>query len=532
MRGIRGRNPAAGAATAVSFLASPAWGHAFGQRYDLPVPLWLYLAGAGATVALTLALLALFVREKDGVSDYPRFNLLGRLPGRLLAHRYAVTAVRLVSVALFLLVVVAGFFGTQSPIRNIAPTMVWVIWWVGMAFVSALLGDLWALISPWNAIFAWIEAGYRRLKPGRAFGPGLAYPRWLGAWPAVGLFVAFAWSELVWNGGETPANIARMAVAYSLVTWAGMFAFGREIWLREGEVFAIAFGLLARFAPLELRVTDAAVCCGCGAERCRERPGECVNCYACFARAGTARRQWNLRPYAVGLVSQRPVRPAMGVFVLAMLATVSFDGFIETPAWAAILDWIAGNATLRPLLLDLRATGVDLLVAIKTLGLMLAPVLFLTVYLVFGRVMAYAVAGANGSAGERRSTGEMCRLFVLSLVPIAIAYHLAHYLSFLLLAGQLVIPLASDPFGFGWNLFGTVDYAIDISVVSARLVWFVAVVTVVLGHVFAVYIAHMVALATFRDARRARRSQYPMLVLMVGYTMISLWILAQPVVQT
>ena len=118
------------------------------------------------------------------------------------------------------------------------------------------------------------------------------------------------------------------------------------------------------------------------------------------------------------------------------------------------------------------------------------------------------------------------------LVPIAMAYHLAHYFTYLLIQGQLLIRLASDPLGFGWNLFGTARYRPDIGIVGARAVWYTAVVAIVVGHVLAVYVAHVVALREYRDRRAALRSQLPMLVLMVGYTVVSLWIIAQPIVES
>jgi hypothetical protein len=122
--------------------------------------------------------------------------------------------------------------------------------------------------------------------------------------------------------------------------------------------------------------------------------------------------------------------------------------------------------------------------------------------------------------------------FVLSLIPIAIAYHIAHYLSFLLLAGQLVIPIASDPFGFGWDLFGTKLHRLDIGIINARFVWLTAVAAIVVGHITATWIAHETALQLCADPATARRSQYPMIGLMIAYTVTSLWILAQPIVGT
>jgi hypothetical protein len=123
---------------------------------------------------------------------------------------------------------------------------------------------------------------------------------------------------------------------------------------------------------------------------------------------------------------------------------------------------------------------------------------------------------------------ELLRQFVPTLLPIAFAYHVAHYLSYLLIGGQIVIPLASDPLGRGWDLLGTANYTIAMDVVGARFAWYTSVVVIVAGHVLAMYIAHRLALERFPERRIARRSQYPLAALMVGYTMLSLWILAQP----
>jgi hypothetical protein len=137
------------------------------------------------------------------------------------------------------------------------------------------------------------------------------------------------------------------------------------------------------------------------------------------------------------------------------------------------------------------------------------------------------------ASGEREpGAGIIVRRFVLSLVPIALAYHVAHYFSFLFIGGQYAIPRLSDPFGYGWNLFGTARYQVDIGLVTPRLQWTVAVVSVVVGHLVAVYVSHVTALRVFRSSRAALRSQIPMVLLMIAYTMISLWILSQPIVET
>ncbi|MDP6389055.1 MAG: hypothetical protein QF654_04090 [Alphaproteobacteria bacterium] len=471
-------------------LPGPAAAHAFAQRYDLPIPLGLYIAGAGLAVALSFVVTALVVRRHD--AGYPRLELTRLGPGRLLVHPVVVGLMRALGVAVFVLIVAAGLIGTQNQFKNIAPTLVWVIWWVGLAYVSALVGDLWRLVNPFATVFRWAEALHHRLT-GVELSGARPWPKPLGVWPAVALFFLFAWSEVVWSGGEKPFNLSLMILAYALIARTGMLTFGREAWLAKGEAFTVVFGLLARFAPTEART---------GAD---------------------GRPEFALRPPAVGLLAEEPISPSLMAFVLLVLATVTFDGFRETPAWVAMFDAVFEAKPLLPLLTWLYDAGVNLPALVTTLAMLLAPCLFFAVYMGFAWLTRMA-------AGSGPGVGETARRFVLTLVPIAIAYHLAHYLSLLLIAGQLIIPLSSDPFGFGWDLFGTTLYLLDISLAPARFVWYTAVTAIVAGHIAAVYLAHRVAFQIYPDRRAALRSQIPMLALMVGYTMVSLWILAQPVV--
>jgi hypothetical protein len=494
----------------VGLAADPAGAHGFGQRYDLPVPLRLWLGGAAAAVAVSFVVIGLMAGRRRGADDYPRVNLLRWRAGRLMADRRTLETCRLVSATLLVLVVAAGFAGDQTPTRNLAPIWVWVIWWVGFAYTSALVGNLWAVVNPWAAIFKWTE---RAASSRGGLAPGLPYPPAFGMWPAVGLFAAFAWAELVYDGRAIPARLALMTTVYSLITWAGMFAFGRAVWLRHCDPFAAAFGILARFAPTEIRVTNPALCRHCAAGCARS--GTCVNCGDCFDRAGPAEREWNLRPFGSGLLRGSDVSVSMVGFVVLLLSSVTFDGFTATPAWAALEDTL--YKTLAPL-------GGDRLTVIGTLGLLTFPLGFGLVY--------WLVITCVARAGGGVRAGVLARLFVLSLVPIAIGYHLAHYFTYFLIQGQLVIRLASDPFGLGWNLFGTGRYRPDIGIVGARFAWYLSVIAIVAGHIGAVLVAHRIALREYPSRRQAVRSQVPMLVLMVGYTVVSLWIIAQPIVET
>ena len=467
----------------------PASAHAFGARYELPLPLWMWLSGAGAVVALSFILVGVFLRHDSAAPQRWRLDLM-RVPGlRGLIDPWLLALARTISAATFVLIIVAGFVGEQATTENIAPVLVWVIWWVGFAYVSALFGDLWRLVNPWSVLFSWLEAVAAGVRNRRLS----EYPAAVGAWPAVLLFLVFAWLEVVSDVGEIPALLSVMILGYSFITWIGMWRYGRDVWLENGEAFSVCFGLLARFSITEGK-----------------------------RRAGQT--DWFLRLPVVGLASRQPMSPAMVAFVVLLLATVSFDGIAETPFWAGVLSWFAESQFLRPALIAVQEFGIDLAKLIKTLGLIVLPLVFLSVYLFFSRLTA--AAGGDDEVGIWHIAGAL----VLTLIPIAIAYHLSHYYSYLMLAGQLAISLGSDPFGLGWNLFGTADRAIDISVVSAKTVWYLATVAVVAGHVFAVYLGHVASMTLFADRRAALRSQVPLLVLMVGYSMLSLWILAQPIV--
>lgn len=505
----------------------PANAHGFAQRYDLPVPLWLYIYGAAATVVVSFLLIALFLRRGAELRVYPHFNLLRFAVVRMLAQGLVPASIRLLSLGLFLLVLVAGWFGVQEPFDNIAPTTVWVIWWVGFAYLSGLLGNLWLLVNPWRNFYASLEYLIERWIPGRRASLQLPLPKCLGVWPAVVLYVQFAWLELIWRNSDQPASIATVAFAYSLITWFGMALFGREQWLRQGEVFTLVFGLLSRFAITEIRVHEQQACSSCSSATGMAAGEQGINCAECYSQAEAGKREWNLRPPGIGLLTKRPITISLTLFVLLMLATVTFDGLMATPLWADMMQWALYSPQLRPLLLALQPFFSDALSVVSTLGLAAIVLCFVVLYFGFCVLMRWSL----GNAGNLPRTAELAGYFVLTLVPIALAYHLAHYLSFLLIVGQYMVPLISDPFGFGWNLFGTGHYFVDIGIVNARFVWITSVVTIVVGHIVAIFLAHVMAHRLFHDRRLVLRSQIPMLVLMVGYTMASLWILAQPIVE-
>ena len=371
-------------AVPAALAASPVYAHGFGERYSLPVPLEYYLAGAGAAVALSFALIGLFVGGTPTAGRRWRFNLLAvRGLGAFLQSRLLTLPIRAASVSLLALVVAAGFLGTQDTGVNIAPTLVWVVWWVGLGYFVALIGNLWPLVNPWSIAFGWAEGLLARIRPGLELDLGFEYPRALGVWPAFALFLGFAWLENAYPGASEPETLALAVVFYSAVTWGGMLMFGRHTWLRYGEAFSVVFGVMARFAPTEV-VTRSGMCDGCESD-CESGGDGCVNCYERWSRAPRDERQLNLRPFAVGLAGRERVSTDVMALVLLVLAAVTFDGLGSTPLWAEARDALFSTAS--------AAFGVNAVIAIDTMGLLLIPALFAATYLLFSWVMATASGG-------------------------------------------------------------------------------------------------------------------------------------------
>ena len=322
-----------------------------------------------------------------------------------------------------------------------------------------ILIDFWVGLAFASVLFGDL---FRVFSPWRVvrFAGIRPYPERWGRYPAALALLGFTWVELVSGWGEAPHTLAAAALAYTVYTLAAQFVFGTETWSRRGEGFAVYFNLLSRLSVWERREGEIGV-----------------------------------RPPLGGLPRVDPV-PGTVFFVCVMIGTVTFDGLSQGQLW--------------------RNVSVDLARALDGIvGLEAAPKVVATLGLLLGvgLVSGFYRLGIDGarSVGGDLDAGELRRAFIHSLVPIAMVYVAAHYLSFLLFEGQATFYLASDPFGRGWDLFGTLNRGIDYTFVGQTALWYLQVGCVVLGHVAALVLAHDRALALYRDPQVAVRSQYWML---------------------
>jgi hypothetical protein len=385
-----------------------------------------------------------------------------------------------IGVAAFVLIVYAGFAGNQIPTSNIIDTAIYVIFWVGVVVASVLLGNVFAAFNPWRAIARFVAFVATRAS-GETPAP-LPYPRWLGRWPAALGIVAFAWVELVYVNHQDPSTLSVLALAYAAAQLVGMSLFGIDAWTKYGDAFANYFGLFARLSA--------------------------------FGRHG---RQVVLRR-PLSAVTSLDIVPGTVPLLCAMIGSTSFDGFSQGSVWAGLNGTSGIEPWIQRRLHFLGLGPTPLSEVAFTIGLL-------------GCILAVAGFYRLGVLGMRTvgiayDARELAARFAHTLVPIALAYVLAHYISLLIFQGQAIAFLASDPLGRGHDYFGTAHDQVNYFL-GANGIWYLQVAALVGGHVAGITLAHDRALVLYRNARDAMRSQLWMLTVMVGFTSLGLWLLSE-----
>ena len=366
----------------------------------------------------------------------------------------------------FLVAIVHGLVGPQVEAENFATVFVWSVWIAGLGLFSVLFGSPWRVLSPWRTVYDALI----RLE-GQQIQLLNSYPSWLASWPAViGFVVGIGILENLTVVPRSPASTAVVMAAYAAVMMLGGVVFGEE-WFRRADGLEVLYRLFGRVSPFE------------------------------FVEAENGYR-FQLRPPWAGC-REGVSDPSLVAFVVGTVYTVSFDGFTSTPEYQTLLFGLR----------DLLDSGPITSVLIYIIGLCG----FLVAFVAVSIAMAWL-------STQKLTWRETALAFAPTVVPIAAAYEVAHY--YPLVAEQLgvlaalmwsmaVAPAAPVTF-LGW--------------LSLPTFWGSQVLLIVVGHVVAVVAAHAVAVEHSVSLADARRTHFPLVALMIGYTVLSLWIISRPVV--
>jgi hypothetical protein len=445
-------------------------------RRDLPIPEWLF--AWAAAVVLVISFVALSLLWKRAYFEIDNWRPFSERFSRALVNPATEFMAGAFGVFVLGVVIWSGLTGTELTGLNFAPTFVFITFWLGLVLLSVLFGDVFRAFNPWRAIgrvYGWLL----RHSAGTPF----RYPDRLGRWPAAGGIVAFAWLELLYaaggfaQGGLTPQTVAIATLIYTGYALAGMALFGIETWLARGETFSVYLGMFSRIAPLDVRE----------------------------GRLGARRALAALTRWATGPGSLPVVVVAIGI--------TAFDGAQEGVLSGAINGVFNG----------LKDIGLNSVTSYR-----LGATLFLIATLAaIAAIYWIGVLGMRSVRGSP-SAAELGWRFAHTLVPIALAYLVAHYFSYFVFGEQAQFTyLLSDPLGNGSDYFGTVTGGIDYTALSATAIWYVQVAALVCGHVTGLTLAHDRAITIYGDAEQASKSQRWMLLVMVCFTCLGLFLLSQ-----
>lgn len=453
------------------FLAGPAAAHISQQGFVLLLPTDIYITAGIWVVALT-ALAMVFTPGHIG----ERLFYAIALP-RIPAPRWE-TATSLLAFCVLCLLVYVGLTGSRDPLANPLPLFIWTVFWILMVILQAFIGDVWHWINPWSGIARVL------------FGPVQRQPLWLlpngiGCWPAIIGLLAFSAFALADPAPDDPARLAIIVAGYWFFTIVAIVVFGEREWLSNGEFLTVLMRYFATLAPLRL-----------------------------------GRRESRMGIPGWQFLNAAPLSISGGIFVLILLGTGSFDGLNETFWWLALIG-------VNPL----EFPGRSAIILETVSGLLLtnaALVLTFAALVWLGHILATRSASGSQLVTYRTAFGRLS----LSILPIALAYHIAHYLTVVLVNGQYALAAASDPLANGADILGLGTFYVTTGFFNSRdtvqVIFLAQAGAVVLGHVVAILCAHAIALRLYGQNRLALISQIPVAAFMILYTFLGLWLLAAP----
>jgi len=445
----------------------------------LPSPVWAHASEQGFVLLLPTEIYTAAGVATVGLT----IVLLAILPAWVAARLFR--PIRLVALPRFALhhitsclsagvlafLVLRGVVGPHDPMVNPLPLFIWVVWWVVMVALQGLLGNHWRWTNPWTGPAAVLA----RLTGSR---PMVRYRSRWGHVPGLVIFLGFAAFLLADPAPTDPHRLAWVVGGYWYLTLMGITLFGPR-WLLRGEALSILMRAYARVGLL-------------GRMRGRVAMG-------LWGWQGLARPK---------------VSTGLAVFIILMLGVGSFDGINETFLW---MGFIGVN--------PLEFPGRSAVVVQNLVGMLVANIALLGIF-------ACCLALGDRLAGTRRPVLDAVRLFAPTLLPIALAYHIAHYVTVFLVDGQYVLAYLTDPLNTGADLLGLGGFHVTTGFFNTpgtvRAIWLSQAGVVVAGHVIAILMAHVLALRWHGNNLRAIIAQAPLAIFMIGYTFFGLWLLASP----
>ncbi len=512
------------------------------------IPNEVFFAAGAVILLLSFGVFERYGKHKDPRSrarNYWKLEL-SRWPAlaRALKSRWIQPAVQIPVVIGFLAVIVAGLVGSQDPGRNIAPVLTWNIWWIGLIFAVFFAGNLWCFVCPWTAIPDWVmRLSFVSTKPVRSL--GLRYPKakaWM--WPAIILFAFVTWLEIVFDAANRPWLTSLIGLAMIAMAWLLLVLYDRKAMCRYVCFVGRVSGQYAMMGMLELRRRDSDVCRACRTKDCyhgREGHGlpcpthefmggmnenqYCTLCTECVKSCPHDNIALNVRSSGADVLHPHRSKPDEAYMAVLVFIVSAFHGAAMIPLWK---DW---EDTLRGAIIDgqVAMLGRDVLGFAGSHGGTFTFTLMMLACILGPGLLYWALCWSMRRASGRTdySTRQLFIKFSYTLLPIALFYHLAHNATHVFYEWSKLRRLVSDPLGWGTDFFGTARAPLS-ALWTPESIWYLQVALIIIGHIYGIIVAQRAAFRLYRERRASFRVHLVMMVGMVLMSMLSLWLLAQP----
>ena len=484
---------------------------------------------------------------RKGTRKYWRLELTRWGPlRRAIKSRWFQPAFQLPVVIAFVSLIAVGLVGSQDPGRNIAPVLTWNIWWIGLIFVVLFAGNLWCFLCPWTAIPDWFSR--RSLtKTTRIRSLGKRWPKArLMMWPAIVLFAGITWLEIAFDAANRPWLTSALGIFMVVLAWVLLALYERKAMCRYVCFVGRVSGQYSLMGMLELRRRDPDRCrTGCTTRDCfhgREGHGLpcptleymgamnenqfCTLCTECVKSCPHDNIALNVRSSGADIL--HPHRSKTDEAYLAVLVFIvsAFHGAAMVPLW---MEW---EGALRGWLVDVQVAWFsrDVLGFAGSSGGTMTFTLMMAACIIVPGVLYWALCSAMRWFSRRKDvpTRVLFVRFAYSLLPIALFYHLAHNATHVFYEWSKLRRLISDPLGWDHDFFGTAKAPLS-ALWSPESIWYLQVGLVIIGHIYGIVVAKREAGRVYRNDRKAAlRAHIVMLVGMIAMSLLSLWLLAQP----
>ena len=426
-------------------------------------------------------------------------------------------------VLLLVTVAFAGFFGIQNSNRSLATVSIWVIWWSLLIISLALAGRLWCLMCPFGAIGDWVQRRTFYRKVNDTFSLNRKFPaKFRNLSLAAVFFLVITWADFQFNLVNSPLNTAYFIVALLGLIVIISIIFERRSFCRYVCPITGMIGLYSTFAPFELRAKEKDTCKICKEKYCIsgnekgyacpvfEYPGtmekntHCVLCTECVKTCHRNNISFNLRSFGGDLLTMTKTRADEALFIMVLLGVTIFQTLIMIRPWAGFSR--------------------DLMIASGASYDSVRFILFI-IAAVFP-VLIYSIAiGTSKVLYLKMSFKDLFTGYAYSIIPLGLMMHLSHNIRHLLEEGTGIIPVLSDPFGFGWNLFGTSGY-MPPPLLGSNNILLIQWLLMLIGLGFSISIGKNISRRMFRENYSTYIS---VLIFLFIFFAFNLWVLGQPI---